>query len=229
MTIAEKLTTIAENEPKVFEAGKKSQYDEFWDAYQQNGTRTNYSGAFAGVAWDTTTLKPKYDIVPAQATQMFRDLKLQVNISDYFKNQGIDLDFSKATSFSEFLIWAQITGLGEVDTRSASNINYAFTYAQKLQAIDLLILKEDGSQTFNGAFNQCLALRDITIQGVIGNDVVINNSPLLTIESMRSVISALKDYRNTGATKTLTLHATTKALLTDADKATITQKGWTLA
>ena len=30
MSIAEKLTQVAENVPKVHEAGKKAQYDEFW-------------------------------------------------------------------------------------------------------------------------------------------------------------------------------------------------------
>ena len=37
MSIAEKLTAIAENVPKVYEAGQKSEYDRFWDAYQNNG------------------------------------------------------------------------------------------------------------------------------------------------------------------------------------------------
>ena len=40
MSIAEKLTTVAENVPKVYEAGKKAEYDAFWDKYQNNGKRT---------------------------------------------------------------------------------------------------------------------------------------------------------------------------------------------
>ena len=34
MSIAEKLTTIAENEQKVYDAGQKSEYDRFWDSYR---------------------------------------------------------------------------------------------------------------------------------------------------------------------------------------------------
>ena len=39
MSIAEKLITIAENEERVYESGKKAAYDRFWDVYQQNGNR----------------------------------------------------------------------------------------------------------------------------------------------------------------------------------------------
>mgnify|MGYP003296383754 CR=1 FL=1 len=35
MSISDKLQTIAENEQRVFDAGKKTQYDEFWDALQK--------------------------------------------------------------------------------------------------------------------------------------------------------------------------------------------------
>ena len=34
MSIADKLTTIAENEQKVYDAGAKSEHDKFWDSYQ---------------------------------------------------------------------------------------------------------------------------------------------------------------------------------------------------
>ena len=34
MSIAEKLTKVAENVPKVYEAGKKDEHDKFWDEYQ---------------------------------------------------------------------------------------------------------------------------------------------------------------------------------------------------
>ena len=79
MSIAEKLTAIAENEQRVYdagymhgnndgyllgeEAGKKSEYDAFWDAFQLDGERTNYSYAFSGSGWHSETFKPKYKIL----------------------------------------------------------------------------------------------------------------------------------------------------------------------
>ena len=70
MTSAEKLMKIAENELKVFQEGKKSQYDEFWDNFQENGNRTVYVSCF-GSGWTADTLKPKYTIKPINANMMF--------------------------------------------------------------------------------------------------------------------------------------------------------------
>ena len=47
-----------------FDAGKKAEYDAFWDTFQNNGNRTTYSYAFYGsaVGWNDTTFNPKYPI-----------------------------------------------------------------------------------------------------------------------------------------------------------------------
>ena len=86
MSIAEKLTTIAENEQKVFEAGynegkqegygegqldgyndgydtgvidgRQAEYDAFWDIYQVNGARTDHQNAFGNFYWNKDTFKP---------------------------------------------------------------------------------------------------------------------------------------------------------------------------
>ena len=62
MSIAEKLQTIAENEPKVYDAGKKAEYDSFWDVYQQNGNRRYYHSAFSR-QWNDDCYNPKYPII----------------------------------------------------------------------------------------------------------------------------------------------------------------------
>ena len=62
MSIAEKLVTIAENQLRVYEAGKAVGCDSFWDAYQQNGKRTMYWYAFSGYGWTKDTLRPKYTV-----------------------------------------------------------------------------------------------------------------------------------------------------------------------
>ena len=61
MSIAEKLTTIAENERKVFETGKKAEQDYFWEIFQNSGKRTNYAYAFYD-CWNDETFNPKYPI-----------------------------------------------------------------------------------------------------------------------------------------------------------------------
>ena len=37
--------------------------DEFWNIYQENGKRTNYSYGFSGRGWSDETFKPKFDII----------------------------------------------------------------------------------------------------------------------------------------------------------------------
>jgi hypothetical protein len=82
-TIAEKLTLIAENQQKVFDAGytegetagygngyevgvidgKQAEYDAFWDAFQNYGNRIDYATAFGGVGWTQEMLENiKYPI-----------------------------------------------------------------------------------------------------------------------------------------------------------------------
>lgn len=72
MSIAEKLTTIAENQQKVFDAGIKSEYDRYWDTFQADGTRRNYWGAFSLWFWTEEILKPKYPLIVSEnGTYMF--------------------------------------------------------------------------------------------------------------------------------------------------------------
>ncbi len=62
MSMAENLTTIAENVPKVYEAGKKAECDRFWDAFQNNGNRTDYANAFSYFNFNDSIYNPKYPL-----------------------------------------------------------------------------------------------------------------------------------------------------------------------
>lgn len=61
---------LAEKINEVYEAGKKAEYDSFWDAYQENGNRRDYSNAFYN-NWNDDTFKPKYDIIATGAYSIF--------------------------------------------------------------------------------------------------------------------------------------------------------------
>ena len=87
MSIANKLTKIAENVPKVYEAGQKSEYDRFWDAYQNNGEAMDYSYSFSGINWDDDCYNPKYLIKCTTCINMFRnsiitDAKVDIDLSE---------------------------------------------------------------------------------------------------------------------------------------------------
>lgn len=237
-TDALSLDDMATDIPKVYEAGKKSQYDEFWDAIQygdgEKSNRESYLGVFSGRGWNDDVFKPKYNIVPISAYCMFASDKTYSytggiqNLVGCLENAGIQLDFSKCTNFQMTWFHSIVTHIGVVDTTSASNISQTFYFAKFLHTIDKLILKDDGSQGFPYApFSNCLALENITIAGKIGVSVGFDQSSKLTYESLTSIINALKILDST--TATLTLHEDAKARLSESDIATITQKGWTLA
>lgn len=78
MSIADKLTTIAENEQKVYDKGKadgkKAEYDNFWDNFQANvGT---YNNAFASSLWDDKCYNPKYPIDTVQMANCFANAQI---------------------------------------------------------------------------------------------------------------------------------------------------------
>ncbi len=223
MSIADKLKAIADNEQKIYETGKQSEYDSFWDSYQDSGNRVNYNHAFANPGWKNDVLKPKFPIVPTLANSLFLNCRYNGDITEQ-----VTLDFSNCTNFSNMCGYAYgITRFGVVDTRAASALNAAFYYARGLVTIDKLILKDDGTQTFNNVFAQNYDLENLTIEGVIGqNGFNVGDAKALTRDSLMSIINALADGVSA---KTCTLGTANLVKLTDQEKAIATQKGWTLA
>ena len=230
MSIADKLTLIAQNEQKVFDAGKQAEYDAFWDAIQNYGNRKDYHFAFSGDMWTPETFKPKYLIQPTSAYNMFGYWGSDTTRNYRFDFRGLPLDFSKAgLIYNCFYENRLIQAVGEINTTSAGTLSNFFGFATALETVEKLVLKSDGSQDLTNAFNYCGNLKNITIEGVIGNTISFGNSPLLTHDSLMSIINHLKDFSGTTTTMTLTLGSTNLAKLTDAEKAVATAKGWTLA
>ena len=64
-TIADKLLTIAENDKKLYDGGKKAERDAFWDIFQNKGVPKQYNNAFC-TGWTDENYNPKYPItIPA--------------------------------------------------------------------------------------------------------------------------------------------------------------------
>lgn len=225
MTIAEKLTAIAENEQKVFDAGKKTEYDAFWDAYQNNGNRTNYNSAFYGSGWTVETFKPKYDMQPTSSQSMLGYAQLQgIDLSAI----GVLLDFSKSTNMEYTFQGCNVAKIGVVDTRNADSLRGIFNQC-KAHTIEKLILRDDGSQTYtSNPFYNNTSIENIIIEGAIGqNGFNVSTCTKLTHDSLMSIINHLQ--AKTSGTFVLTLGSTNLAKLTNAEKAIASGKGWTLA
>lgn len=206
--------------------GEQNAYDAFWDVYQQNGVRTNYDGAFGGEGWTTEFFKPKYNINPTSAAYMFRKSNISGDLVEICDDLGISMDFSNCTSFMEaFSNAPNITRVGVMDIRKAgANITNMFAFSG-VKTIDKVLIAETNTLTyFPGAM---LSLENISFEGVIANSISFAYSSNLTMASVDSIISCLKDL--TGATaQTITFHATVGGKLTEAQKAAITAKNWTL-
>lgn len=234
MTIAEKLTRIAENEQKVYEAGQKSEYDRFWDAYQQNGTRTDYQRCFSGLAWTAETLRPKYDIRPTYGggASMFQNCGFSGSLKQHFENLGIKLDFSKLITLAQpFYQAVYITEIPDIDISGCvNNCNNLFYGCTALKSAK--IKTSEAVNIATNSFTNCTALEEIRFEGVIGNSLDIHWSTKLSMSSLNSIVVALSD---TVTGQTITLPTTARQTYDDAtisgawDNLVATKTNWTFA
>ena len=183
------LDDMAENVPKVYDAGVQSEYDRFWDNYQQNGNRRNYWGAFSLWFWTDEVFNPKYPL----------------NVSD----NGTYIFYSNSV----------ITHIPEI-TFTASQLAYVCQGASRLEIIDKITLKNDGTQQIYSPFEGCSALREIRWGGVIGDNLSFKDSPLLSAESLASTVEHLS---TTSSGKTLTVSQTA---VNNADWSTTDYADW---
>ena len=212
MTVAEKLTRIAENEQRVFDAGKKAEYNAFWDAYQQNGARVNYSSAF-GAPWTTETFRPKYSMRPITALMMFRECGARVDLVEHLAALGVTLDFSRATNLQYLFQNSVFTRVGVIDMSgcTTSQPGYAlFAYCATLKTIDRIVLKTGSGGEFSAdAFNNCSSLENLTLEGNLTRDVYLNWSTKLSRNSIENVINCAKGgVMDSGGAPSITLSQT---------------------
>ena len=161
MTIAEKLTTIAENEQKVFNAGKQAEYDRFWDLFQDYGNRDHYQYAFSYFNFDDDSYNPKY---PIKATR---------------------------SVYSGYYMFAECKGITDtkVDIEFYYNANYAFNNAKELKTIRKMIVRSN--VTYASTFVGATALESVTFDGVIGNNITFVDCEKLSKESITNIIEHL--------------------------------------
>lgn len=227
-----KKQKILDNVPKVYEAGQKSEYDRFWDAYQYNGTRTSYNGAFSGIGWTETTFIPKYDINVVDAYMMFyRTTNLEgVDLVEYLGKINKKLDFSNATTLQYAFGSSTFSRIGIIDCRKVRQLHSCFNGCQYLNTIDKLIVNEE-TPFRSDIFQGCKALKNITIEGVLAltNAAAISFQWCpLTHDSLMSIINALKDYSTdtSGTTWLITLGSGNIAKLSNDELNMIEAKGW---
>ena len=202
----EKLTAIAENEQRVFEAGKAKRDYEWWDRYQKqnHGTphekaRENYLYAFAGTGWDDTTYNP---IRTIKAIGNGQNIFTLSNITD----TKVDVDLAHGGT--------------------TPNCVNGFANARALVTVRKLIVDE--TTQMDNQFTNCTALENLTIEGTIGQNFNAQWCPL-TEESILSVVTHLSDTTS-GLTCTFKSTAVEAAFTTEEWNALVaTKPNWTFA
>ena len=238
MSIADRITRAKSDLNEVYNAGieqgKQDEKDAFWNSYQNYGNRKNYDYAFyvkdssgINIIWNENNFNPIYDIQPSSALHMFDGMG-NFDLVKKLEELNVILDFSNCNGLSYCFANSQLTHIGYVPFKTYA-LNNVFSDCTHLHTIDEIAFRNGTSTVMSSAFKNFTSLANLKATGTISISIDFQYSPLLTLESLQSIINALKDYSETGSTYTLTLHTDAKAKLTEADIAIITQKGWTLA
>lgn len=129
MTIAEKLTKIAENEQKVYEAGQKSEQDRFWDDFQKNGGTVNGTYMFSGHGWTDNIYAPKYPIKLSVGTGLFA-------FSD-ITDAKVEIDFTHTSgSDTHVFNWGQyFTNIPKLKVNENTSYSNWFNYCIHIEEI----------------------------------------------------------------------------------------------
>ena len=222
MSIEEKLSTVAENTPKVYnqgyEDGKNSVVDvsrccstiTFTDL-NSFGSETvtlnldNLTNLTTLVDTPTTTNTTLKHLIVNCKKPITKFDRVFVGRVPYLERVTLNVDLSQATQITD-IFWSYID-LKIVDGTP----------------LDLSVMLPNRYVAFS-----CPKLQEIRfVKETIKIDFKLFNSPLLSAESIQSIIDGLADLTG-GTAQTLTLHANVGAKLTDEQKATITAKNWTL-
>ena len=118
MSLTEKLTRVAEQQPQVHEAGKVAERTAFWEALQEGGTRRNYMYGFRGSNWTDAHYHPLYPLVGDMqyvfASSGITDTKVPIvvegSLSNGFNAAGVkmvrSLDLTNCTSVTRAFVGA---------------------------------------------------------------------------------------------------------------------------
>jgi hypothetical protein len=179
---------------------------------------------------------------------MFSGAKVKKFEKGYFDFSEFNPNTESSHTASVYYMFQYCPNLEEFEDIGLPAGGYYFPWlgCSKLRKVE--VLRSTIECTFSNPFKECYELVDIKFAGEIGNNIIFNQNPKLSYESLtapgeevtimlngvettevrKGLIHALHDYSAEGVTKTLTLHADAKARLTADDIKTITDKGWTL-
>lgn len=185
--------------------GMQTEWDRFWDAFQQNGTRASYTHAFYGAGWSEAIFRPKYDIVATSLVQTFYNSPIK-DLTSILEKQGVALDTSNCTSLSFAFAHTKITNIPKINMSACTNSSSTFVTSTSLVRIEGIVSSE--KTVFDkSTFQNCTALEHCIFEGTVASDINLQWSTKLDLESLISLFECLKHFGGSGNeyTKTITL------------------------
>ena len=221
MSIAEKLTTIAENTPKVFNAGYEKGKAESVD----------YIPYLSNIAFSSAISEITDDI--------YLDLPNATNLNGLFRERVLNCEkvTVKVSNKCTACEWAFAGDLKDEnlktieilgDTSAVKSFVNTFRNRKNLESI---IGDFDCSSvtTFYAMFMNVFTIKEFFPKAnTIKVSISFSGQSNLTDETIQAIIDGLADLTGQES-QTVTFHADVKAKLTDEQISTITSKNWTLA
>ena len=216
------IPVLARRVAGVYEAGVKNEYDRFWDAYQQNGTKSDYAMAFAGSSWTKETFKPKYMIRPTTGNQYMMFARTGIDVLD-----ETVLDTSQLAVFAMSFYSSNRLREITIDISNLTAFSDAFNYDSALETVALKNVPE--TCDFTGGFQSCIKLTNFTVTGTIGGSHLnLQWSKQLSHASIKNIIEHLS---TTSSAKSVTLSKTAVEAAFTAEEWTVlvnTRSNWTI-
>lgn len=208
MSIADKLTTIAENVQKVYEAGKaqggggisEELMSTFWKAITCGGaTERSYANAFYQTEFDNTTFKPTSNFKISEATSMFNYCsemlgeEKQVDFAKWEEENDVYLDFSTCTTMNNaFRSCGLFKTLGNIDCSNDPTMVRCFM-SSTIQRIEYFY---PPNQPMVNSFTSAEKLSYIGFDSTVYQNINLQSCPLVN-ESAILLIQYLEDYSGT--------------------------------
>lgn len=229
--IADKLTTIAENTPKVYGKGYEDGKNSVVDI-----ARTLKSARFQNLnLFGKTEFELNFDVWESNFQNLFQ-ITNETNRNVTCEHLTINCPY--AVESLNQMFYCQYPYTDEklkiitlnIDTSKCTNYLNAFTQMLALEVIDGTPF--DFSSVTNASYMTGFAnIPKLVECRFVSNNIKLNfnisKSPNLSADTIQSIIDGLADLTG-GTAQTLTLHATVGAKLTETQKATITAKNWKL-
>lgn len=160
------------------------------------------------------------------------ELPLVTNCQSMFQNcsslQSITLpSLPLVTSCQSMFVFCSSLQSLYIDMPNCDNFTYSFSECNELHTIEIVDVRKATDLT--NSFNNCPSLQNVTcVEELPKCNISFNTSSKLTLDSVTNIITHLPDL-SAEDSKTLTLHSTTKSLLTEALIAEATNKNWIIA